>query len=112
MEPKFYQGDLTKLSDSELKQFSNELCDAGVTSIDPYYYDEGDWIRQANDHYEDIRKELNRRWELANPEEVIKRKESGRAMATLLNAQIDHVRPKLLEMFEKSQQISKLIRGK
>ena len=67
---RFYSGDLTKLSDSDLTAMQEEILNAGALMIDTADYDDEDWILQAHDRYWEIDKEQKRRWEMSNPEEA------------------------------------------
>ncbi len=87
---RYYSGDLAKLSDDELRTLSTEIEDAGALGIENIYaYEESDWIFQAYQRHDEIRKELECRWEAANPEEAKARRKRGKPAADMIAAMME-----------------------
>jgi hypothetical protein len=105
-----YTSDVLRMTDADIQLLMKEIEDAGLLSSDSWDYEEGSWERQALDRYDEMRGEERRRWESANPEEAARQRESSRFTTQLFAAQIEVVRPRLMEMFECSERISKLFR--
>lgn len=103
-----FQGDLERLSDEELRTLENELSES--LTEDPWFYPEGSWERQADERHTQIIQEIDRRWRAANPEEAARRDRERRPYLEIVQAQLERVRPEMQRMFEKSDQISRLIR--
>lgn len=109
----FYAGDITKLSDTELKALSEELLDAGALSEDAYLCDDSDWLKQARDRYFALNREIEHRWEFANPEAAEKRRRARQVTSDLwaIAAQKYCNSERFTRMFEQSNEIAKLIKG-
>lgn len=106
----YYPGDVTTLSDDELHQLKGELHEAGVVFQDRYDYDPEDWMYQAIEHYDKLDAEVERRWELANPEAVEKREQDRRPYSEIVGAAVSNARPQLMSIFEDSVSLMSMLR--
>ena len=109
MPTNWFQGDLTKLSDGELRELAAEIDDARPGDWSDWPYDS--WEFQAGQQAFAIRNEFDRRWRETNPEAAAERDRKYRdGIGKVLAAQIDAVRPQLMETFNRSNVFSRLIR--
>lgn len=110
----FYAGDITNLSDEELKTLEQEIWASGVLDDDDSWeaaeQDAGDWDVQARKRFDAIRIELNRRWELANPEEAEKRRKFREFISPVMQAQTAYFQNLVEQSFERASSIEQLYR--
>jgi hypothetical protein len=85
---RYYQSDVTTLSDEEIRVLMDEIQATGILDGDEYsladFMPEDSWERQASTRWSELCIEQHHRYDLAHPEEVERRKKLGSAMGQLL----------------------------
>lgn len=101
----YYGGDVTRLSDEDLKALHEELLDESYSHEDfGYSGDPDNWEHQASQQLRRLEDEIERRH--PTPPSTLF---SG-SVAAVLQAQNARILPKLQELFETSDMVSELIR--